>query len=67
MIFMVRRISDQELFGVLNSSHMDLFDTIDEFADPYGFEYSSTPFNQHVRTHGHPIMWKRFEFPSKQL
>lgn len=67
MIYMVRRIEDKELFGVINSGSMDLFDKLDEFTDPYGFEYSATPFNKHVRTHGHPIMWRRFVFPSRDL
>lgn len=67
MSYMVRRIADKELFGVIHSSGLDLFDDVSKFADPYLYEYSASPFNKHTRTHGHPIMWKKYEFPSKVL
>lgn len=66
--FMVRRISDQENFGIIKVEyHSDLFDKVDSFTDPYGFEYSSSSFNLNTGNFGHPIMWKRFEYPSRTL
>lgn len=66
--FMVRRISDKENFGVITVGyHSDLFDKIDSFTDPFAFEYSSSPFNLNTNNFGHPIMWQRFEYPSRTL
>lgn len=66
--YMVRRISNQEIVGLFEVDYfMHLFDKISEFADPYQFEYSATPFNKHTGKPGFHIMWRRFEQPFKQL
>lgn len=59
MIFIVRRISDKALFGIVDCPKELLFQTIDEEADPFGFEYTNMKFkytgNNGVDT------WLRFD------
>lgn len=44
MIFVVRRIADKAVFGIVDCPKDDLFDTIDEHSNPFGFEYSNMKF-----------------------
>jgi hypothetical protein len=65
--FRVRRIVDKAEFGVIESNHIGLFDMVDEFTDPYAFEFTSTRFSTRTNNWGHGIMWQRFVYPSRML
>lgn len=64
MIYAIRRIEDKAFFGTIQTTKDNLFDAIDEHADPYGFEYSTVRF-KHTGDDGVDI-WRRFD-PSNPL
>lgn len=59
MIFVVRRISDKAMFGIVNCPKDDLFDTIDEHTNPFMFEYTNMKF-ENTGSNGVDA-WLRFD------
>lgn len=59
MIYAIRRIEDKAFFGTIQVSKYNLFDAIDEHADPFGFEYSTMKF-ENTGNNGIDL-WFRFD------
>jgi hypothetical protein len=63
MIYAIRRIEDKAFFGTIQTSKDNLFDAIDEHADPFGFEYSTMRF-EYTGNNGVDV-WLRFDATKK--